>query len=131
VEVVTVEEGSRRRLASMASCGTPTGLEDGTLGSDGGARSRLELVMEGTVAALGGQGSGDGEHEEENAKRESSALCSQKIKASTRWPVHVGSETTGSQSETAAINNRGSRGLKKEARCGDADEWAPPGLDIF
>jgi hypothetical protein len=43
----------------------------------------------------------------------------------------VGSETTGSQSETAAINNRGSRGLKKEARCGDADEWAPPGLDIF
>jgi hypothetical protein len=45
--------------------------------------------------------------------------------------VHVGGETTGSQSEIAAISNCSSRGLKWVACGGDADEWAPPGLDIF
>jgi hypothetical protein len=84
-----------------------------------------------TVAVLGGQGSGDGEHKEENMKRESSVLSSPKIKGSTRWPVHVGGETMSAQSETVAIDNLDGRGLKWAARCGDADEWAPPGLDIF
>jgi hypothetical protein len=36
-EVLRAEEGSRRRLASVASHGTVMGLEVDTLGNDGGA----------------------------------------------------------------------------------------------
>jgi hypothetical protein len=36
---------------------------------------------------LGGQGSDDGEHEEKNEKGKSSALSSQRIKMSARWPL--------------------------------------------
>jgi hypothetical protein len=45
----------------------------------GTATGALE-VWQLTVAALGGQGSGDWEHEEENAKRESSLLSSQRYR---------------------------------------------------
>jgi hypothetical protein len=53
------------------------------------------------VVVLGGQGSDNGEHKDENTKGKSLAWSSRRIKASERWPVHVGGETTRGQSVTA------------------------------
>jgi hypothetical protein len=60
------------------------------------------------VVVLGGQGSDNGEHKDENAKGKSLAWSSRRIKASERWPVHVDGETTRGQSVTAvaAVWNR-------------------------
>jgi hypothetical protein len=46
-------------------------------------------MVRSTVVVLGGQGSGDGEHEEKNVKGKSTALSSQRIKTSVRWPIVI------------------------------------------
>jgi hypothetical protein len=103
----------------VTSHGSATRLEDGhtwrQLWCSVVATARGERhggTVRSMVVVLGGQGSDNGEHKDENAKGKSSAWSSRRTKVSERWPVHVGGETTRGRSEIAAISNCGGRGLK-------------------
>jgi hypothetical protein len=92
LEVLMAEEGNRRRLASVAS-------HDSTLGKDGGARSRLQLLVGGVVARSGWQWRKSTRSRVDGTKQAGCrAVWVKRIwllvaalgTRSRQWPVHVG-----------------------------------------